>query len=65
MWSGIVAKLLNDHRSASRPARIVRIPSALQAWGKITLLQKAHQTTHTQGYGQDYSANDEFEAPAP
>jgi hypothetical protein len=41
------------------------IPSALQMWGEIALLQKAHQTTHTQGEGQHYPANHEFEAPAP
>ena len=41
------------------------IPSPLQVWGEITLLQKAHQTTYAQGYGQDGTANHEFEAPAP
>jgi hypothetical protein len=41
------------------------IPSALQVWGEIALLQKAHQTTYTQGQGQDCTANHEFEAPAP
>src|SRR5215475_8608103 len=56
MWSGIVAELLNDHRSASGSKRIVLIPRPLQAWGKITLLQKAHETTYAQGYGQDCTA---------
>ena len=42
MWSGIVAELLNDHRSTSGPLGIVLIPSALQAWGEVALLQKAH-----------------------
>src|SRR5262249_43895830 len=65
MWSGVVAELLNHHRSASGPLGIVLIPSTLQAWGEIALLQKARQTTHAQGYGQDCTANHEFETPAP
>ena len=65
MWSGIVAELLNDHRSTSGSEGIVLIPSPLQVWGEIALLQKAHQTTHAQGYGQDCTTNHEFEAPAP
>src|SRR5262245_16656990 len=65
MWSGIVAELLNDHRSTSGAQGIVLIPSPWQVWGEIALLQKAHQTTHAQGDGQDCTANDEFEAPAP
>ena len=41
------------------------IPCSLQVWGEIALLQKAHQTTDTQGEGQDCTANHEFEVPAP
>src|SRR5215813_7262594 len=52
MWSGIVAELLNDHQRTSGAQGIALIPSALQVWGEIALLQKAHQTTHAQGDGQ-------------
>ena len=38
MWSGIVAELFNDHRSARGAEGIVLIPSPLQAWGDIALL---------------------------
>src|SRR5262249_3093449 len=65
MWSGIVADFFNTHRSTSGAKGIVFIPSPLQVWGEIALLQKAHQTTHAQDYGQDCPANHEFEAPAP
>src|SRR5437879_5232465 len=65
MWSRVVAELLNDYRSTSGAKDIVLIPSALQARGEVALLQKAHQTTHTQSDGQDYAANHEFEAPVP
>src|SRR5918911_1489811 len=51
MRSGIVAELLNEHRRTGGSQGIVLIPSPLQAWGEIALLQKAHQTTHAQGYG--------------
>src|SRR5262245_31825131 len=64
MWSGIVAELLNDHQRTSGAQGIALIPSALQVWGEIALLQKAHQTTHAQGDGQDGSAYHQFEAPA-
>src|SRR5690349_20702722 len=46
MWSGIVAEVFNNHRSTSGAKGIVLIPSLLQAWGEVALLQKAHQTTH-------------------
>src|SRR5207237_9280109 len=65
MWSGVVAELLNDHRSTSAAKGIVRIPSALQARGEVALLQEAHQTTHTQSDGQDYGAHHELTGTGP
>src|SRR5215831_7785022 len=53
MWSGIVAELLNNHRSTSGAKGIMLIPSALQMWGETALLQKMHQTSHAQSDGQD------------
>src|SRR5262249_640851 len=65
MWSGIVAELLNNHRSTSGAKGIMLIPSALQMWGETALLQKMHQTSHAQSDGQDCTANHQFEASAP
>jgi len=65
MWSGIVAELLNNYWCTGGSLGIVHIPSALQVWGEVALLQKAHQTTHAQSYSQDGTAYHEFEAPAP
>ena len=38
VWSRIITKFLDHHRSACGSKRIVFIHSCLQAWGEITLL---------------------------
>src|SRR5262245_12969762 len=65
VWSRIITKFLDHHRSACGAKHIVFIPSRLQAWGEVVLLQKAYQAAHPQSYCQDHAANHEFEAPTP
>jgi len=64
MWSRIITKLLDHHRSASGPEGISadRQPF-VGVRERLLCCRKAHQAAHAQGHGQNHAANHEFEAP--